>query len=371
MIFGLELTLFLYLLLASVYWLIKDRAPYLALSLLVTANLVLLYVANPLLFVYLSVQIFWMWTLFQFLRRLQPRSIKAWPWLVFLGLIPFNLQVWMGPRLAVETWVGAWGQAGWHNIFWTLGATFFVVKSFVILKESLKEQRFDTWPALAALTFVPAFSAGPIHGGALWRPEQQTTSLTGKDAAQIFLKIGWGAAALMVLAPWLKAQAKALAPMPWGPVADMYLSFAALYFDFSGYSLLAIACAAMFGVRLPENFNRPYLATNIQIFWQRWHMSLNAFIGTYLFKPMVRATGSPRLGIFLAFVAAGLWHKASLEYLAWGIGHGIALSLFMKPPRIWTMLSERLPGVVVKLLSWAMTMTWVAALSYGATRSPY
>ena len=124
--------------------------------------------------------------------------------------------------------------------------------------------------------------------------------------------------------------------MPWGAVADMYLSFAALYFDFSGYSLLAIACAAMFGVRLPENFNRPYLATNIQAFWQRWHMSLNAFIGTYLFKPMVRATGSPRLGIFLAFVAAGLWHKASLGYLAWGIGHGVALSLFMKPPRSTT-----------------------------------
>ena len=175
MIFGLELTLFLYLVLACLYWLIKDRAPYLALGLLITANLVLLYVANPLLFAYLSVQILWVWTLFQFMRRLKPRSIKAWPWLVFLGLIPFNLQVWMGPRLAVETWVGAWGQAGWHNIFWTLGATFFVVKSFVILKESLKEQRFDTWPALAALTFVPAFSADPIHGCALWRPAQQAT----------------------------------------------------------------------------------------------------------------------------------------------------------------------------------------------------
>lgn len=371
MIFGLELTLFLYLFMASVFRLTRTRAPRLALALLVAANLALLFLANPILLLYLTGQILWVWLLFQVLRRLQPRQVKAWPWLVFLGLIPFNLQVWMGPRLGVQGWLGIWGQTGWHGIFWTLGATFFVVKSFLVLKESLKAQRFDTWPALAALTFVPSFSAGPIHGGTPWTAEQQAPSLTRQDVTGIFLKIGWGAAALHVLAPWFKDQAQAASAMPWGMPADMYLSFAALYFDFSGYSLLAIACAAMFGVRLPENFNRPYLATNIQEFWQRWHMSLNAFIGTYLFKPMVRATGSPRLGIFLAFVSAGLWHKASLGYLAWGIGHGIALSLYMKPPRIWITLRERLPAGVVRLLSWAMTMTWVAALSYGATRLPY
>lgn len=371
MIFGLELTLFLYLFLACVYWLVKDRAPYAALGLLVTANVVLLYVANPLLFIYLTGQILWVWILFQILRRLDPRSIKTWPWLTFLGLVPVNLNTWMGPDLAAQTWVVSWGNAGWQNIFWTVGSTFFVAKSFVVLKESLKDQRFEALPALAALTFVPSFSAGPIHGGALWKPSHQANSITPRDAAQIFLKIGWGAAALMVLAPWLKAQAKALASSPGGWIADVYLSFAALYFDFSGYSLLAIACAAMFGVRLPENFNRPYLATNIQEFWQRWHMSLNAFIGTYLFKPMVRATGSPRLAIFIAFVCVGVWHKASLGYLAWGLGHGVALILFMNPPHMWVVLCRRLPAGVVKLLSWALTMTWVATLSFGANRLPY
>jgi D-alanyl-lipoteichoic acid acyltransferase DltB (MBOAT superfamily) len=369
MILGLELTLFLYLLLAANYWLVRIVDERLALSLLVVCNVALLFSFSPVLLAYFTCQIVLVWILFILLRRLPQNRVRAWPWLAFVGLIPFNLHIWLGKSIKLPDIFSTLGTLGWSGAVWTLGATFFVIKSFIILKESLSARRFDALPALAALTFVPSFSAGPIHGTAPWKTSNHMANLPAREVLEIFLKIGWGAAALYVVAPELRTLAKASADMHFGVLGDMYLSFAALYFDFSGYSLLAIASAKLFGISLPENFNRPYLATSIQEFWQRWHMSLNAFIGTYLFKPFVRATGTPRIGILLAFVCAGLWHKVSLGYLAWGIGHGIALSLCMKPPWIWIALRQRLPASVSKLLSWIMTMSWVAALSYGATRS--
>jgi D-alanyl-lipoteichoic acid acyltransferase DltB (MBOAT superfamily) len=369
MILGLEVTLFLYLLLASLYWLVRSLGAVLgALRMLVVCNVLLLYVANPVLFFYLAAQFLLVAGLYVWLGRRGTGQAGLWPWLSFIGLLPMNLQLWAGKAFSIPELFGVFGRVGMENVFWSLGASFFVIKSFVILKESLAERRFDTLSALAALTFLPSFSAGPIHGMQPWRVALASPVMSSKKVLEIFLKIGWGAAALFVLAPWLRGLAKSVAAHPLGLMGDMYLSFAALYFDFSGYSLLAIACAGMVGATLPENFNRPYLATSIREFWQRWHMSLSWFIGTYLFKPFVRSTGSARKGIFLAFVCAGLWHEMTPGYLLWGIGHGFALSLAMKPPALWNRLISVMPAVAGQLLSWFLTMTWVAALSFGATR---
>lgn len=370
MILGLEVTLFLYLFIASIYWLVRGAgAPRLALWLLVACNVVLLYVANPVLFLYLFAQCMLTGGLYLWLRRRGPRDVGLWPWLCFVGLLPMNIQLWAGKALDITGLFGVLGRVAVDNVFWSLGASFFVIKSFVVLKESLAERRLDSLHALATLTFLPSFSAGPIHGMKPWRDATAAPVMSWSRAVEIFLKIGWGAAALFVLAPWLRGLARSLGETgPAGVVSDIYLSFAALYFDFSGYTVLAVACAGMVGAVLPENFNKPYLATSIREFWQRWHMSLSWFIGTYLFKPFVRSTGSARKGIFLAFVCAGLWHEVSPGYLLWGIGHGWALSQAMKPPRAWHWLMGVLPGPVGKGLAWFLTMSWVAALSFGATR---
>ncbi len=370
MILGLEVTLFLYLFIASLYWLIRATGATLgALRTLVACNIVLLYVANPVLFIYLFAQVMLMVVLYLWLRGRVASSVGHWPWLVFVGLVPMNIQLWAGQHLDIPSLFGVVGRLGVENVFWSLGASFFVVKSYVILKESLAQRRFDTLYALATLTFLPAFSAGPIHGMQPWKNAVSAPVMSWRKAVEIFLKIGWGAAALFVLAPWLRGLGKEVGTVEHvGVIGDMYLSFAALYFDFSGYTLLAIACGAMVGAVLPENFNRPYLATSIREFWQRWHMSLSWFIGTYLFKPFVRSTGSARKGIFLAFVCAGLWHELSPGYLLWGIGHGWALSMAMSPPRFWLRLMAAIPAAAGQVVSWFLTMTWVAALSYVATR---
>lgn len=100
--------------------------------------------------------------------------------------------------------------------------------------------------------------------------------------------------------------------------------------DFSGYSDIAIGFARLLGVRLPENFNWPYLARNLQEFWQRWHISLSLWIRDYIYIPLGGSRhGIPRrlLNGLIAFGLCGLWHGAAWNFIAWGIYHGVGLSV--------------------------------------------
>lgn len=366
MILGFELTIFLYIVLAALFWIIRFLNVRVALGVVLIANGILLAIANTLLLLYLVGQICLVLLLYLIVRS-RPSLSGSVPWFAFIGLVPMNMSVWFGERVDFAALAGDVGTLRMPAVFWTLGASFFVVKSFVVLKEAIAAKEFNVLPALVGLTFVPSFSAGPIHGSGTWNPTRLSSQLSIKDVANIVMMLGWGGAAFYVIAPWLREVSGGLNEFPWGIAGQIYLNFAALFFDFSGYTLMAIACAGLFGARLPHNFNRPYLATSIREFWQRWHMSLSWFVSTYLFKPFVRKTGSPSKGIFLAFVCVGLWHEATLGYLLWGIGHGAALSLAMKPPEIWTKLTASLPIHVRAFIGWFLTMTWVAVLSYSAT----
>ena len=101
-----------------------------------------------------------------------------------------------------------------------------------------------------------------------------------------------------------------------------------IYCDFSGYSDMAIACAGMLGYRLGENFDAPYLASNITAFWRRWHISLSSWLRDYLYIPLGGNRGS-RLtmyrNILLTMILGGLWHGARWNFVIWGALHGIAL----------------------------------------------
>lgn len=366
MILGFELTLLIYASLAGLFRLLWGVSPRAALSMLCVAGAGLIAVANPLLALYLAAQVLWVLCLYALCRRF-PGHATWLSWLSFLGLIPYNMAIWIDGTPVLPALRDTLQGGSLPLVGWTVGATFFVVKSFVGLREALREGQLRPLPLLAGLTFLPAFPAGPIFGNQPFRPERIADLLPLRSLGIAAMKLGWGTAALYVIAPALRAEAAGNGTGILPTVADVYLLFAALFFDFSGYSLIAIALAAFFGVTLPENFNRPYLATSIREFWQRWHMSLSAFIATYLFKPYVRHTGAPRQGIFLAFIAVGLWHEMTPKYLLWGIGHGAALSLAMKPPRLWSRTMARLPGWLSAGIRWALTMTWVALLSYIAS----
>lgn len=101
-----------------------------------------------------------------------------------------------------------------------------------------------------------------------------------------------------------------------------------LYFDFSGYTDMALGLAMMFGITLPRNFNSPYKATSVQDFWRRWHMTLSRFLRDYIYIPL----GGNRFGfrreyaaIIATFVIGGIWHGAGITFVIWGLLHGSAL----------------------------------------------
>jgi alginate O-acetyltransferase complex protein AlgI len=101
-----------------------------------------------------------------------------------------------------------------------------------------------------------------------------------------------------------------------------------IYYDFSGYSDMAIGLGLMIGIRLPENFNNPYISRSITEFWRRWHMSLGRFMRDYLYIPLGGnrvSAGRLYFNLWLVFIISGLWHGAAWNFVIWGGYHGLFL----------------------------------------------
>lgn len=131
-----------------------------------------------------------------------------------------------------------------------------------------------------------------------------------------------------------------------------------IYFDFAGYSNMAIGIALLFGVRLPENFHAPFRAPSIIAFWQRWHMTLSRFLRDYVFLPLadMRIAGTRHttaqyvLAILATMALCGLWHGAGWNFVLWGLLHGFAIVVALG----WRRAGVRLP----RLLGWALTVSF-------------
>lgn len=112
-----------------------------------------------------------------------------------------------------------------------------------------------------------------------------------------------------------------------------------IYYDFSGYSDMAIGLSRMFGFRLAENFNHPYAAASITEFWRRWHISLTSFFRDYLYIPLGGNRKGKRRTVFnrfFVFFATGLWHGAAWNFVLWGLLHGTLMSVERCLPRRWS-----------------------------------
>jgi D-alanyl-lipoteichoic acid acyltransferase DltB (MBOAT superfamily) len=127
-----------------------------------------------------------------------------------------------------------------------------------------------------------------------------------------------------------------------------------LYFDFSGYTDMAIGAALLFNIKLPINFNSPYKATSIQDFWRRWHITLSRFLRDYIYIPL----GGNRKGEFrtyanlmATFILGGIWHGAGWTFIFWGFLHGMALVIH----RAWNKLGFKLNS----LLAWFITFNFI------------
>ena len=149
-----------------------------------------------------------------------------------------------------------------------------------------------------------------------------------------------------------------------------------LYFDFSGYSDMAIGSARLFGIRFPLNFHSPYKATSIVDFWRRWHMTLSRFLRDYLYFPLGgNRKGSARryVNLMLTMIIGGLWHGAGWTFLAWGFIHGALLccnhAWFSLRDRWRLRPLPRVPAIGLTFLAVALAWVFFRAPTFGAAVS--
>jgi D-alanyl-lipoteichoic acid acyltransferase DltB (MBOAT superfamily) len=275
--------------------------------------------------------------------------------LAVLGLFKYSDFVWGTIfELAGQSWTP------WHLIL-PLGMSFFVFQKISYLAD-LRSGKAEVYGLLDFALFVlffPQLIAGPIvrHNEIVpqFRADPRSAEMwenIGRGFALFTVGVFKKTAIADTLAPFVDAGYGAAATTPPGVFGAWTVVLAyglQLYFDFSGYSDMAIGLGRMFGFKLPFNFNAPYRAASIQDFWRCWHMTLSRFLRDYVYIPLYvrlsfagRRTSISRQGtaIVITMLLAGLWHGANWTLVAWGGMHGIALVV----NQIWNRWGFRLPS---------------------------
>jgi len=249
--------------------------------------------------------------------------------------------------------INAFSESNWHlnTIILPLAISFFTFQQVAYLVDAYrgetKEYNFLHYALF--VTFFPQLIAGPIvhHKEMLPQFAKEETYRLNKQHLAIGLTIFIiGLFKKVVIADTFAGYAT---PIFLGAESGETLTFfqawegaiaytLQLYFDFSGYSDMAIGLARMFGIKLPLNFNAPYQACNIIDFWRRWHITLSRFLRDYLYFSL----GGNRKGefrryinLFLTMLLGGLWHGAGWTYIAWGGLHGSYLVINHIWQKIW------------------------------------
>jgi len=241
------------------------------------------------------------------------------------------LAVGIAANLALLVYFKARGPLPLGISFWTLVQVMYLVDCYegMVKPSNLREH------ALFA-TFFPVVSMGPMLRAKDTLAQLRAPSALGfEQLAPAILLFCLGLFKKVVIADSFARLADAGYASPAAlSLAEGWIASLSyclqLYYDFSGYSDMAMAAALALGIRIPANFNDPYQARSIVDFWRRWHITLSSFITTYLYTPMVRAMGKvtfakAMIATFAAMVIAGLWHGSSWGFLVFGALHGLGL----------------------------------------------
>ncbi|HXC62980.1 MAG TPA: MBOAT family O-acyltransferase [bacterium] len=218
-----------------------------------------------------------------------------------------------------------------------LGISFFTFQQITFLNDCLRRDRRDGGLLECALftAFFPSLIAGPISRFRAMIPQWTDPARLRFDLARLaeglmLFLIGLAKKTVVAdrLAIWADAGFSQTATLSWVQAWAAALAYAMqLYFDFSGYSDMALGCARMLNIDLPWNFDSPYQAVDIRDFWRRWHISLSEWFRTYVFEPIqfrLRSLGlaASLLALMASFTLMGLWHGPTAAFLAYGALHG-------------------------------------------------
>lgn len=252
------------------------------------------------------------------------------------------------------------------SIILPLGISFFTFQQISYLVDVKRGEavQYSFLEYATYVSFFPQLIAGPIvrHGELIpqfkRQPDtQQWLELAGRGLVLFTLGLVKKVFFADELAP-IADEGFATAAMI--STADAWTSALAyslqLYFDFSSYSDMAIGLGALFGFRLPINFDSPYKSSNIREFWRRWHITLSNFLRDYVYIPLGGSRGGLWVTcaiVMMTMLLCGLWHGAGWTFIVWGALHGGAICL----NRVWMMLGIRLPS----LAGWMITMLCVVA----------
>ena len=266
---------------------------------------------------------------------------KRWLTAGILGILGV-LAVFKYSGMAITTWEVLVGRLGVSlptppvpEIVAPLGLsfiTFGIIHYFVAVYRGAAPEHLRDF--FLYVSFFPTVTLGPIK---LYEPFDSDLNAQRRpnrdEVAYAIWRITAGLAKKLVLAEALFPLVRPLyAPVPHKSVAVLLIAIYAyglrLYFDFAGYSDIAIGISRLFGFKIIENFNWPYIRRNLGEFWRCWHASLTRFITQYIYIPL----GGSRRGelnrarnVMIAFLASGLWHGADWHFVAWGAWHGVGL----------------------------------------------
>ena len=192
----------------------------------------------------------------------------------------------------------------------------------------------NIWEVLQYLTFFPQLTAGPFAKFGALRPYFTQPDLSWDNGAKAIRRFVCGLVKKLVLSAAAAKLSDAMFSLAGIDALGAWLGAVSyclqLYFDFSGYSDMAIGLGLLFGVRLPENFNYPYLAGSVSEFWRAWHISLSSWFRDYLYIPLGGSRKEAARTVFnklLVFLATGLWHGTGMRFILWGLWHGLFCSL--------------------------------------------
>ncbi|HOV81015.1 MAG TPA: MBOAT family O-acyltransferase [Bacillota bacterium] len=253
-----------------------------------------------------------------------------------------------------------------------LGLSFFVFEFVHYLAETYKGNlpRASLTEYAAFGLFFPTLVAGPIKRFQPFLEQiRNPAAFKIEYLSEGLYRILTGLGKKVIIADSMAVFTGPLANPLNASTADLWVAVYAfaikIFFDFAGYSDIAIGSAKLLGIQVPENFSRPYLRQNIAAFWNSWHMSLSSWIRDYLYIPLGGNRGTLLFtvrNLMFAMALCGLWHGAAWNFVVWGVYHGAGLSfyrIYRKRGASLIRCIEKLPAPVTKTLSTVATFHFV------------